>query len=388
MNLYPSSSQNGKNKIKIFDDVGIDEQLEKAANVAVKEVLGVKPTERVLIITNPESDVKLISMALYNAVGNVGGLPSLIFQPVKTQLDFAEPPVIKAIESNPDVILSISHQKLGKDETRIKDPIKTNEKKYDHYFHYLLGEKQARSFWSPSVTLEMFKKTVPIDYEKLRKTAKSLKAILDDAESVHIVTGAGTDIKIGLRGRSTKSDDGAFFEPGSGGNLPCGEVFISPENYTSEGTIVFDGSISSHDSSIVIKTPITVKVVGGLAKEVNGGTEADELNNTLTKAEETTRAFVAEGKLPGDELESYLRNIRHLGELGIGLNPAAEIVGNILEDEKVLNTCHIALGSNYDEDASALTHLDGIIHNPTMVAKFPDGREQEFMKDGKIIGLE
>ena len=60
--------------------------------------------------------------------------------------------------------------------------------------------------------------------------------------------------------------------------------------------------------------------------------------------------------------------VRNLGELGIGLNPKARIVGNILEDEKVFETCHIALGSNYDEDAKAMIHLDGIIYKPTITA--------------------
>jgi leucyl aminopeptidase (aminopeptidase T) len=372
---------------KFIEGVTIDSDLERAARVAINEVLAVKKDEKVLIVTNPVKDVMLISMALYNAVIDSGGKPSLLFQPVKTQLDFAEPAIIKAIESNPEVTISISHKKMGKDIERIKSPIKVGEKKYDNYFHYLLGEKKMRSFWSPSVTLDMFKKTVPIDYAELRNTAEALKKILDKAEEVHIKAEAGTDLTIGLKGRETRSDDGNFGTAGTGGNLPCGEVFISPELHTAEGTIAFDGSISSAEGAIVIKEPINVKVSGGFCTDITGGREADELNETLTKAEDTTRRFVDEGKLPKDELDSYLKNIRHLGELGIGLNPAAEIVGNILEDEKVFRTCHIAIGSNYDEDANALTHLDGLVHNPTMIAKFADGKELKFMDEGKIINI-
>jgi leucyl aminopeptidase (aminopeptidase T) len=367
---------------KFIEGISIDEGLERAARVAINEVLAVQKNEKVLIVTNPVEDVMLISMALYNAVLDSGGMPSLLFQPVKTQLDFAEPAIIKAIESNPEVTISISHKKMGKDIERIKSPIKVGEKKYDNYFHYLLGEKKMRSFWSPSVTLDMFKKTVPIDYAELRNTAEALKKILDKAEEVYIVAEGGTDLKIGLRGRETRSDDGNFKIAGSGGNLPCGEVFISPELHTAEGTIAFDGSISSAEGAIVINEPINVKVTGGFCTDITGGREAKELTETLTKAEETTRRFVDEGKLPKEELDPYLKNIRHLGELGIGLNPAAEIVGNILEDEKVFRTCHIAIGSNYDEDANALTHLDGLVHNPTIIAKFTDGIEQEFMVKG------
>ena len=47
----------------------------------------------------------------------------------------------------------------------------------------------------------------------------------------------GTDIEIGLKGRTAKSDDGDFSRPGTGGNLPAGETFVSPENGTANGTI-------------------------------------------------------------------------------------------------------------------------------------------------------
>ena len=160
-------------------NIHIDEELKTAANVAINEVLGTQKNEKVLIITNPEKDVQSISMALYDAVLEVGALPVLIFQPVKSQLDFAEDSVISAIESNPDIILSISEQKLGKDKKALKNPYKVGDKEYDNTFHYLLNEKKTRSFWSPSVTASMFVETVPIDYAKLRETCKGIKDELD-----------------------------------------------------------------------------------------------------------------------------------------------------------------------------------------------------------------
>jgi leucyl aminopeptidase (aminopeptidase T) len=39
--------------------------------------------------------------------------------------------------------------------------------------------------------------------------------------------------------------------------------------------------------------------------------------------------------------------IKKIGEIGIGLNPNASIVGTTIIDEKVLGTAHVALGSNY-----------------------------------------
>ena len=50
----------------------------------------------------------------------------------------------------------------------------------------------------------------------------------------------------------------------------------------------------------------------------------------------------------------------------------------MLEDEKVFKTCHIAIGSNYDDDAKALIHLDGLVKNPTIVVRDARGREDQW----------
>jgi len=366
-------------------DIPIDEELQKAAKVAINEVLGVQKNEKILIVTNPDEDVRSISMALYDAAFEVGALPVLIFQPVKTQLDFAEESVLSAIESNPDIILSISRQKLGKDKKALKNPYEVGEKKYDSTFTYLLGEKKMRSFWSPSVTAKMFTETVPIDYEELKAVCKKVKDELDKAVETHITAPSGTDLVIGLKGREAKSDDGDFTEMGRGGNLPCGEVFISPELGTSKGVIGFDGSISLEGGEVIITTPILTKIEGGFVTEITGGDEASKLQNTIDKAEGTVKDFVSSGKLPKESEESYIKNARNLGELGIGLNKNAKIIGNMLEDEKVYGTCHIAIGSNYDEDAKSLIHLDGLIKNPTISIKYEDGSEKTIIKDGHVI---
>jgi leucyl aminopeptidase (aminopeptidase T) len=365
-------------------NIKIDEELQIAAKVAINEVLGTKKDEKVLIVTNPDEDVRSISMALYDAAYEAGALPVLVFQPVKTQLDFAEESVLHAIESNPDIILSISKQKLGKDKKALKNPYEVGDIQYDSTFHYLLGEKKTRSFWSPSVTAKMFAETVPIDYQELNNMCEKIAAELDLAVEAHITAPSGTDIVIGLKGRKSKSDDGNFSELGRGGNLPAGEVFISPELGTSKGVIGFDGSISLDGGEVIIETPILTTVEGGFVTEINGQEEAGKLQNTIDKAEGTVKDFVAAGKLPKESEQSYIKNARNLGELGIGLNRNAKIVGNMLEDEKVYGTCHIAIGSNYDEDAKSLIHLDGLIKDPTISVIFEDGSEKTIMKDGKM----
>ena len=362
------------------------EQLKEAARIAIEVSLKVKEGEQILIISNPRPEVALIAEALYDAGINAGGKPVLMYQPVKPQLTFAEPTVLAAFGAKPEVVISLSDEKLGKDPQGIALPYLHNGVKYDHIYHLLMnGEKCCRSFWSPSTTVESFIRTVPVDYNEMSRRCAAIKEILDKADEVHISAPGGTDIVMGLRGRIAKADDGIFSTPGTGGNLPAGETFISPENGTSSGRICFDGSISVAEGSLIINEPINCIIENGFIKEISGGEEANCLLQTIEAAEKNAFEFERDGKLPAGSGEVYARNARNIGELGIGLNPEARITGKMLEDEKAFRTCHIAIGMNYDEDAPSLIHLDGLVKNPTITAIFNDGTRQIITQNGELV---
>ena len=367
-------------------------KLSRAAEVAIKDCLRVQPGETVLIATNPFPEVAAISQALYNAVEQAEALPTLIFQPRKTQLDFAEDSVYAAIAASPNVFISVTEEKLGQDRRGIRDPYIHESRPYDSIFHYLLyGKKSLRAFWSPTVTLQIFENAVPIDYAELRQRCGLLLPLLDAAEGIEIRSPGsgvkGTELFIGLEGRSAKADDGDFSRPGEGGNLPAGEVFISPALGTAQGRIVFDGSIASAEGVIVTETPIEVELKDGFVGDIRGGAEAKALLASITRAEELSRTMEAEDNLPNGQGEVYARNSRNLGELGIGLNPQALIVGNMLNDEKVYGTCHLAIGYNYDEDAPALIHLDGLVKQPTLTVILPGGKKRLIMENGELSAI-
>ncbi len=358
--------------------------MKEAAGVAISTVLKVRKGERVVIFTNPHDDGQAISKALFAAAVEKGASAVLVTQPVKTTLDFAEEAVLMAIRSEPEVLISISQEKLGKDKWALKKPFKVGKKKYDSAFNYLMGVKKARAFWSPSVTADMFLRTVPVDYRVMKRDCAAVARVLTAADSVHITTAKGMDLEMGLKGRTARRDDGDFSKPGSGGNLPAGEVFISPALGTSKGKIVFDGSISTDKGAIVIREPIVADVDGGFVQNISGGEEARRFEQAVELGAVRAREFVRDGKLPKASLDTYVRNSKNLGELGIGLNRAAKIVGNVLEDEKVFRTCHIAIGSNYDDDAPALIHYDGIINAPTITATLKGGKKKVLLDDGEL----
>jgi leucyl aminopeptidase (aminopeptidase T) len=368
-----------------FTNITVLPELNKAAAIAINDSLKVELNEQVLIITNPLPDVASIAVALYEAAVTAGGKPVLIFQPEKSQLSFAEPAVIAAFSAKPEVIISLSAEKLGKDAYGATHPYRYNNIDYDHIYHALMyGARVSRSFWSPGTTVDSFCRTVPIDYAVLKQRCAAIKSVLDDAVEVHITAPGGTDLRCGLRARYAKTDDGDFGSAGTGGNLPAGETFISPENNTASGIIVFDGSISLYNNDILIRKPIRCTVNHGFVTDIDGGDEASALLQTITLAEENAHSFERDGNLPAGAGERYACNARNIGEIGIGLNPAAQITGNMLEDEKAFRTCHFAIGHNYDEDAPSLIHLDGLVKEPTIIAIAKDGTETVIEQDGEL----
>lgn len=355
-----------------------------ASQVVVQNVMKIKKGERVLIIANPAT--YNIAQNLYNATENQNALPVLIIQPDKTSFDNANEETLQAIATAPDVCFSISNIKLGKDPHASATPYKTGDgREFTHIFDYLLdGKKVMRAAWTPGITQDMMDRTAAIDYHELQERCKILEKKFDGAVSVVVKAPGGTDITISVVNRKLMFDDGDFSKPGTGGNIPAGEVFISPVVGKSNGKIVFDGSMTFSDGDSILKTPICCEVEDGFVTKIDGGSEAQRLLQTITEAEKRAVAYENEGKIPQGQGNIYKKNARNIGELGIGLNPNAIITGNMLEDEKAFHTCHFAIGENYDNDAPSLIHLDGVVKNPAITIVYADGSTHDILKDGNL----
>ncbi len=350
--------------------------LKSACRIVCKDVLRVQQGETALIITNPQIEVYCISLAMYQALIDQGACVSMIVQPIKTTLDFCEDSVAQAIRSNPKILISLSANKLGKDKAAMKNPYIVDDVPVDSHFQYLLASKQSRGFWAPGITREIFISAIPVGYRQMKSDCQKLKEQLDAAVSLHIATPAGTDLHVDISGRTAFVDDGDFASPGLGGNLPAGEAFISPSLYKAHGRIVFDGSLALKDGTIMAKNPVALIVKDGLVTEITGQEEARQLEETLQHGENLAHQFEKEGKIKTGEGARYAKNARHLGEIGIGVNPKARVMGNMLIDEKAGHTCHIAIGSNYDEDGPSLIHQDCVCLNPIITLTYADGNKK------------
>ncbi len=196
----------------------------------------------------------------------------------------------------------------------------------------------ARVATMPSITEEVMHGAMKADYGEVKRRAHDLLDRLEDAAEVRVESPQGTDLTLEVGGRSWKPDTGVCHEAGCVTNLPAGEVYIAPTG--GDGRLVVDGTMSSVG---IPDEPIEIEFEDGRAVEVS----SDDLAETL------------------DDAGSCGRN---LAELGIGLNPAATLIGNVLQDEKVAGTVHVAVGdsSGFGGDVECDVHLDGVVTEPSV----------------------
>lgn len=195
----------------------------------------------------------------------------------------------------------------------------------------------------------IFQNELSADYEDIAARTYRLRDFLQPRSDVHITSPLGTDLTMNIDDRLVAVDPGVIREPGFY-NLPSGECYVAPLEDSANGTLVVDKSFPG----ILIEKPITLIFEQGRVVDVQGGKEAAQLE-----------AIIADG-----ETKPNGEGCRTIAELGIGTNPAARITGNVMTDEKVMGTIHIAIGHNavapYNGQNVAPIHLDGVMGQPTV----------------------
>jgi len=202
-----------------------------------------------------------------------------------------------------------------------------------------------------------------VDYGQMVDQAERLIAALADAVSVRIASPGGSDVTLDIEGRRFVTDV-KITDIEKGCNLPCGEVFCAPVENGANGVVVADGSIGGEGPP---PSPVTLEVSSGRVTEVRCADR--QWRERITELLDTD---------PG---------ARTIAELGIGLNPKARLVGIMLEDEKGFRTAHLAFGSNIGMPGGvneSTTHIDYLVHRPTIVARLEDATERAIVKDGDL----
>jgi leucyl aminopeptidase (aminopeptidase T) len=316
------------------------ELLRKAAESVVKSCLKVNPGEVFLVITDTET--RVIGEAIFEKGLEAGAETVMVLMRPRSRHG-EEPPVpVAEMWQHVDVFVAPTKYSLTHTQARKR-----------------ATERGARGATMPGITTEIFVKGLGVDYKEIKERNEHLLRFLEGAREVRVESPGGTSVSFSVEGRKFIADSGILHEKGSFGNLPAGEVFVAPVEGTANGVIVFDGSVAGVG---ILREPITITVRDGFAVEFKGGPEAQKLETLLKNV--------------------GLREAFNIAEFGIGTNPGAEIVGNILMDEKAFGTVHIALGDNSTIGGvvKAGIHLDGIIKKPTV---YVDGKL--LIKEGVIL---
>jgi len=190
-----------------------------------------------------------------------------------------------------------------------------------------------------------------VDYSKLKRNTLRLAKILKRGSYVKVITPSGTEAEFSIKGCKINPSYG-IIEKDHVVNLPDGEVYLPPKNMN--GVLVFDsfGKLIRKPTRLIVR------------------------NNRIEEFEKSSSGNYMKKILSED------KNAANVAEFGIGTNSRARLIGNVLEDEKVLGTCHIAFGNNlgFGGSNNSSVHIDVIFKKPTIWVD-----EKLIMKEGRAL---
>ena len=296
--------------------------LARAVRTVVRRCLAVAPGENVLVVVDePLQDV---GEALRREAQAAHADAVLAVMSPRENHGVEPPPAIAAALAACDVFIAPTSRSLSHTQARKR-----------------ATENGARGATMPTVTADMLARLMDADFDVLRARSLAVAELLSAADEAHVTCPRGTDLRLDLSGREAIADDGDLTAPGSFGNLPCGEGFIAPcdgEGTVATRSLASIGLVQGHPAHLTIEG-------GHLAKAT--GREGERLYELLTGAGEQGT---------------------NLAELGVGTNDRAQLTGNILEDEKILGTIHVAFGASAGIGGTVAVpiHLDVVVTDATL----------------------
>ncbi len=303
----------------------ISRELLSASTIAIRDCMGAKPGESVLVVT--DEPLRQIGMALREAAKDLGH-DVLLLEMLPRATNGAEPPPqVAHLMAMADVVLCPTSKSLTHTEAR-----------------RAATAAGARVGTLPGVTEAIMVRCMNADYQRIADRTHRLCAAMAETQMIRVSAPGGTEITLPVKGRQPIASTGLFRERGQFGNLPTGEAYLAPLEGESNGVVVVDGSMAGIG---VVSQPIRIVVKDGQAADISGGPEAAQLVALL---------------------EPHGREGRNVAEFGIGTNDRAQLSGVILEDEKVMGTIHIAFGDNKSMGGRVrvASHLDGLVKKPTV----------------------
>ncbi len=320
------------------------EQLLEGARRLVSVNGRVRSDEQVLIVTDPT--MQRYADVVAEAVREVGAPATVAVMPVN-RADGNEPPdpVARAMrEANvifSPVSISITHSRAMRASL----------------------DAGARAILMSAYTDEIMTSAALLktDFEAQVETCHRIGRAFTGGREVRLTSPRGTDLRFSIEGRVANVLTN-IPDPGQLAPVPDIEVNVVPVTGSAEGVFISDASVPYLGIG-VLDEPIVCRVEGGSVVEMSGGPQAEKLLARLRSFDDPTCFNVA--------------------ELGVGLNPHARLTGEMLEDEGVVGTIHIGIGTSHTlgGEVKAPTHYDLLMWQPTIEV---DGRVAQ--RDKEILG--
>ena len=189
------------------------------------------------------------------------------------------------------------------------------------------------------------------DFEAQAAVCHKIGDAFTRGSQLRLTSPRGTDLTFSMEGRTANVLTN-LPDPGQLAPVPDIEVNVVPVTGSANGHLIADASVPYLGIGI-LEEPVVCTMEDGYITRMEGGPEADRLRVYLSSF--------------GD------RNCFNVAELGVGLNPNARLTGEMLEDEGVLGTIHIGIGTSHTlgGEIVAPTHYDRLMWEPTIEV---DGR--------------
>ena len=363
----------------------VDSRTENLAKLCVQYSLDVKPKDKVFIQGNvlafPLMKELYRECLLGDAYPTI--IPSLDVEYIflkyakEHQLSFV-PPFQKFLVKDTDVAIRISCEPNPKRLTNINPEkiriVQASKKEIMEIFLKRMAEGKLKGVVLPypindqaqeaAMSLEEYedfvfnscfvdKKDPVTEWKKIHKHQEKICEFLNRVSKIHIV-GENTDLLLNVKGRKWINCSGKL-------NMPDGEVYTGPVENSANGTVRFTypGIVAGREVEDITLTFKDGKVVKATA------VKGDELLQQMLK----------------------IKGADRIGEVAIGTNYGiTQFTKNMLFDEKMGGTIHIALGASFPESGGV---NKSAIHWDILKDMKKDGEiyadNKLFYKNGKFL---
>ena len=351
-----------------------ENELQALASRVVRQCLGIKKGERILIEAVDLDDYTLPEM-LVSECADIGAHPVYVVTP--ENLTHAKllkwgpedlrhvPKHLASLLENTDVRISVYNVYLASWRHEITEINLAAFNEYHQKVSNIIVERKIRNLNIsvpteksvnerngnfPEIFAEFLRET-NVDYANMAELGGRLKKILENSNDIVIESEDGASLTLSAEGRNFMIEDGVIDDEDLKqgihyAEIPAGEVFVAPVENSANGEIIFP------DVPDIGRLQLTFKDGKVISAQ---GKHKDKFMERLNQA--------------SGEKDS-------IAEFAIGLNP-----GSPIESEKALGSIHIAIGKNNHiggKNESSL-HWDIILPKPTLTVG-----GKVIIKNGKI----